>query len=80
MTIGVDSTPLGINPTQLLVSAHIVRGHPAGTSQDVEDTMAFSALHNIRPMTETMPLDRADEAYQKMLSGKARFRMVLTVG
>ncbi|MEU0395724.1 alcohol dehydrogenase [Streptomyces sp. NPDC006208] len=80
VTIGVDSTPLGINPTQLLVSAHIVRGHPAGTSQDVEDTMAFRALHNIRPMTETVPLDRADEAYQKMLAGKARFRMVLTFG
>lgn len=62
------------------MSGYIVRGHPAGTSQDVEDTMAFSALHGIRPTTETVPLDRADEAYQKMLAGKARFRMVLTVG
>jgi D-arabinose 1-dehydrogenase-like Zn-dependent alcohol dehydrogenase len=40
--------------------------------------MAFSILHDILPMTETVPLDRADEAYQKMLAGKARFRMVLT--
>ncbi|BAC68433.1 hypothetical protein SAVERM_723 [Streptomyces avermitilis MA-4680 = NBRC 14893] len=48
--------------------------------KDVEDTMAFSALHGIRPMTEIVPLDRADEAYQKMLAGKARFRMVLTAG
>ncbi|WP_351225686.1 alcohol dehydrogenase [Streptomyces sp. NPDC002133] len=80
VTIGVDSTALGINPTQLLVSGHVVRGHPAGTSQDVEDTMAFSALHNIRPMTETMPLDRVNEGFQKMLSGKARFRVVLTMG
>jgi alcohol dehydrogenase len=56
----------------------MVRGHPSGTAQDVQDTMAFSALHGIRPMTEIMPLDRADEAYRKMLSGAARFRMVLT--
>jgi alcohol dehydrogenase len=40
--------------------------------------MAFSALHGIRPTVETVPLDQADEAYQKMLSGTARFRMVLT--
>lgn len=40
--------------------------------------MAFSALHGIRPMTETVPLDQADQAYRKMLSGAARFRMVLT--
>ncbi|MEU9289979.1 alcohol dehydrogenase [Streptomyces sp. NPDC048275] len=80
VVIGADTAQLGINPAQLLMGAYIVRGHPAGTSQDVEDTLAFSALHGIRPMTETVPLDRADEAYQKMLAGKARFRMVLTVG
>ncbi|WP_217574252.1 alcohol dehydrogenase [Streptomyces sp. GbtcB7] len=80
VVIGADTAPLGVNPAQLLMGAYIVRGHPAGTSQDVEDTMAFSALHGIRPITETLPLDRADEAFQKMLVGKARFRMVLTVG
>ncbi|MGW2036054.1 alcohol dehydrogenase [Streptomyces sp. NPDC001811] len=78
VVIGADTAPLGINPTQLLMAGRVVRGHPSGTSQDVEDTMAFSALHGIRPMTENVPLDDADEAYQKMLSGKARFRMVLT--
>ena len=62
------------------MSGRVVRGHPSGTSQDVQDTMAFSALHGIRPMTETLPLDRAGEAYEKMLSGKARFRMVITTG
>lgn len=79
VVIGGDTAPMGINPAQLLMSARVVRGHPSGTAQDVEDTMAFSVLHGIRPMTEIMPLDRADEAYQKMLAGKARFRMVLTV-
>ncbi|MFJ9817525.1 alcohol dehydrogenase catalytic domain-containing protein [Streptomyces sp. NPDC101151] len=78
VVIGADTVPLGINPAQLLMSGRVVRGHPAGTSQDVEDTMAFSALHGIRPMTEHAPLEHAGEAYQKMLAGKARFRMVLT--
>ncbi|MGW0229349.1 alcohol dehydrogenase [Actinopolymorpha singaporensis] len=78
VAIGADPEPLGISTVQLLMSARVVRGHPSGTSQDVEDTMAFSVLHGIRPMTEKVPLDRAGEAYQKMLAGKARFRMVLT--
>lgn len=80
VVIGADTAPLGISPAQLLMTGRVVRGHPSGTSQDVEDTMAFSALHGIRPMTETVPLDDVDEAYRKMLSGGARFRMVLTPG
>jgi alcohol dehydrogenase len=80
VVIGADTAPLGVNRAQLRMGAYIVRGHPAGTSQDVEDTMAFSALHGIRPITEAVPLDRTDEAYQKMLAGKSRFRMVLTAG
>lgn len=78
VVIGAAPEPLEISPMQLLMSGRVVRGHPSGTSQDVEDTMAFSALHGIRPLTETVPLGQADEAYQKMLSGAARFRMVLT--
>ncbi|NUS53733.1 MAG: alcohol dehydrogenase catalytic domain-containing protein [Streptomycetaceae bacterium] len=78
VVIGADPQPLGVNPNQLLMSGRILRGHPSGTAQDVQDTMAFSALHGIRPMTETVPLDQADAAYRKMLSGAARFRMVLT--
>jgi alcohol dehydrogenase len=78
VVIGATPEPMGINPIQLLLQGKIVRGHPSGTAQDVQDTMAFSALHGIRPMTEILPLDQADEAYQKMLSGTARFRMVLT--
>ncbi|MFF8309863.1 alcohol dehydrogenase [Streptomyces lydicus] len=80
IVIGADTEPLGISPNQLLMQGKVVRGHPSGTAQDVQETIAFSALHGIRPMIETMPLDRADEAYRKMLSGAARFRMVLTTG
>ncbi|RJQ75672.1 alcohol dehydrogenase [Pseudonocardiaceae bacterium YIM PH 21723] len=78
MVIGADATPLGVSPAQLLSGAYVLRGHPSGTARDIEDTMNFAVLHNIRPMTETVPLDRVDEAYQRMLSGRARFRMVLT--
>ncbi|MFF8478587.1 alcohol dehydrogenase [Streptomyces sp. NPDC015414] len=80
VVIGADTEPLGISPVQLLMSGRVVRGHPSGTAKDVEDTMAFSALHGIRPMTEAVPLAQADEAYRKMLEGRARFRMVLTTG
>ncbi len=78
VVVGADAEPLGISPNQLLMKARVIRGHPSGTAQDVEDTMAFSALHGIRPTVEIAPLDQADEAYRKMLSGAARFRMVLT--
>ncbi|GGR76088.1 MULTISPECIES: alcohol dehydrogenase catalytic domain-containing protein [Streptomyces] len=78
--IGATPEPLGISPVQLIMSGRVVRGHPSGTARDIEDTMAFSALHGIRPMTETVPLERAGEAYDKMLAGAARFRMVLTTG
>ncbi|QHA08547.1 alcohol dehydrogenase catalytic domain-containing protein [Streptomyces broussonetiae] len=80
VVIGADSDPLDIVPFQLIMGARVVRGHPSGTAQDVMDTMEFSALHGIRPMTENVPLDDADAAFQKMLAGKARFRMVLTNG
>ena len=53
---------------------------PSGTSIESEDTLKFSVLTNVRPMIETMPLDRAPEAYDRMMSGAARFRMVLTTG
>lgn len=78
VVIGIDRTPLGISPSQLITEAKVVRGHPSGTSQDTQDTMAFSALHGIRPMTEVVPLEETDEAYRRMLSGAARFRMVLS--
>ncbi|RNL73270.1 alcohol dehydrogenase [Streptomyces sp. I6] len=78
VVIGADPKALGINPLQLLMSGRVVRGHPSGTAQDVQDTMEFSALHGIRPTVETLPLAAVGEGYQRMLSGGARFRIVLT--
>ena len=57
-----------------------VQGHASGTSQDSEDTLLFSALTGVRPTIETMPLAGAQAAYDKMMSGYARFRMLLTMG
>ena len=57
-----------------------VAGWPAGTSIDSQDTLSFSVLSGVRSMNEVFPLDRASEAYDLMMSGKARFRAVLTTG
>jgi len=56
-----------------------VRGWPSGTARDSEDTLNFCALTGIRPMVETVPLEQAATGYERMLNGKARFRMVLTM-
>ncbi|MFJ6635461.1 alcohol dehydrogenase catalytic domain-containing protein [Streptomyces sp. NPDC091376] len=78
VVVGVDIDPLAISPAQLILRGRVVRGHPSGTAQAVQDTMAFSALHGIRPTVEVVPLTQAGEAYQKMMAGAARFRMVIT--
>ena len=57
-----------------------IQGWASGTAKDSEDTMQFSALTGVRPMIERYPLEKAAEAYQQMIAGKARFRVVLTTG
>ncbi len=69
-----------ISPLALLAGRRAIRGWYSGTSIDGEDTLAFSALSGVRPMNETFPLDQAALAYDRMMSGKARFRVVLTIG
>jgi D-arabinose 1-dehydrogenase-like Zn-dependent alcohol dehydrogenase len=80
MVIGVSPEAIQVSPLLLIPSRRSIQGWPSGTSIDSEDTLKFSALANIRPMIETMPLERAPEAYERMMSGEARFRMVLTTG
>jgi len=80
IVVGVSSEPIQVAPLQLIGASRSIAGHPSGTSQDSEDTMRFSALSRVRPMIETMPLERATEAYERMITGKARFRMVLVTG
>jgi D-arabinose 1-dehydrogenase-like Zn-dependent alcohol dehydrogenase len=78
--VGASPDPIEVTPLQLIGGNKAVQGHASGTSTDSEDTLAFSARQSVRPMIETMPLERAEEAVQKMLAGQARFRMVLVTG
>ena len=68
-----------VNPFPLLLGRRTVSGWPSGTGMDSEDTLNFSALTGVKPMLETYPLEQAEEAYNRMMSGKARFRVVLQV-
>lgn len=79
VVIGASPEPLSISPLQLIAGSRKVAGWSSGTAQDSEDTMEFSALTGVRPMIEKYPLDKANEAYEQMLSGRARFRVVLTM-
>jgi D-arabinose 1-dehydrogenase-like Zn-dependent alcohol dehydrogenase len=79
MVIGAADS-LQVSPIMLLMGCRSVKGWYSGTSIDSEDTLAFSARTGVRPMNETFPLERANDAYERMMSGKARFRVVLTMG
>ena len=78
--LGAASEPLSINSVQLLLDRKAIQGWPSGTARDSEDTLKFSLLTGVRPMIEKFPLTRAAEAYERMISGKARFRAVLSMG
>lgn len=77
LVLGAAEEPMMLNTAAMLGHRLSVKGWPSGTCADSEDTMRFSLLAGIKPMIETMPLERAQEAYDRMLSGAARFRMVL---
>ena len=79
LVIGASQESLTVTPLQLIGQRRSVTGWPSGTAKDSEDTMQFSATTGIRPMIETFPLAKAAEAYERMISGKARFRVVLTM-
>jgi alcohol dehydrogenase len=79
LVLGAADDPLEVPAPSLIMPGAAVVGHPSGTSQDSEDTLRFSRLTGTRPMIETMPLEKAPEAYEKMMSNQARFRMVLTM-
>lgn len=77
LIVGAAPEALEISPLSLIMSRRSVVGWPSGTATDSQDTMHFSALTSVSPMIETFPLDKAPEAYDLMMSGKARFRVVL---
>jgi D-arabinose 1-dehydrogenase-like Zn-dependent alcohol dehydrogenase len=69
-----------VSPILLLMGCRSVKGWYSGTSIDSQDTLAFSVRTGVRSMNEIYPLERVSEAYDRMMSGKARFRVVLTIG
>jgi D-arabinose 1-dehydrogenase-like Zn-dependent alcohol dehydrogenase len=80
IVLGADFTPMPLNTAALIGSRTGIYGWPSGSSIDSEDTMNFSAMTGIRPMIETYPIEKAQEAYDRMMSNQARFRVVLTTG
>ena len=79
MVVGADVEPIEVTPVQLIFGSHTIQGWASGTATDSEDTLRFAELTGVRPMVETYPLERAAEAYARMLSGDAQFRVVLTM-
>jgi D-arabinose 1-dehydrogenase-like Zn-dependent alcohol dehydrogenase len=79
LIVGASMDPLPVPLAALIGGDKMIEGHASGTSIDSEDTLRFSVLADVRPMTETVPLEEANAAYDKMMSGDARFRMVLQV-
>jgi D-arabinose 1-dehydrogenase-like Zn-dependent alcohol dehydrogenase len=80
VVLGAAHESIEVSPLLLISGRRRIQGWPSGTSADSEDTLAFSARNGVRPMNEVFPLERAAEAYDRMMSGQARFRVVLTTG
>jgi D-arabinose 1-dehydrogenase-like Zn-dependent alcohol dehydrogenase len=79
MVVGADFEPIEVTPPQLIFGSRTIQGWASGTPLDSEDTLRFAELTGVRPMIETYSLERAAEAYARMLSGDAQFRVVLTM-
>ncbi len=80
MIIGASGDPIQVQAFDVIPANRTVQGHASGAAIDSEDTLNFSVLAGVRPRIEVMPLERAAEAYERMMSARARFRMVLTTG
>jgi len=79
LVIGAAFDPIEVTPIQLISGVKTIQGWASGTPADSEDTVRFAELTGVRPMIETYPLEKAAEAYARMMSGKAQFRVVLTM-
>ncbi len=79
VVVSVPHDPIPVSATNLVFGGRNMQGSLTGKTIDAEDALAFSRLMNVRAMVETMPLAKAPEAYQQMMDGKARFRIVLTM-
>jgi D-arabinose 1-dehydrogenase-like Zn-dependent alcohol dehydrogenase len=79
LLVGVDSDPIEVTPVQLIRGSKAMQGWAGVTPANTDDALAFSELRGVRAMIETYPLEKAAEAYARMMSGNAEFRVVLTM-
>jgi D-arabinose 1-dehydrogenase-like Zn-dependent alcohol dehydrogenase len=79
VVVGASMEAIEATPIQLIVGNRSIHGWAGGIAPDIEDTLGFSAMAGVRPMIETFPLTDAVKGYERMVSGKARFRVVLTM-
>jgi propanol-preferring alcohol dehydrogenase len=77
--VGVSGDAIPVNGVPLIFGGRSVVGSLTGRAIETQDTLDFSVLTDVRPMIETLPLAKAEEAYKRMMDGKARFRVVLTM-
>jgi len=77
VVVGISPDPIAVTPLQLITGERAIQGSAVGTPTDSEETMNFAELTGVRTMIETYPLEKAAEAYNRMMSGKAEFRVVL---
>jgi len=79
VVLGAGADPIQVSPNHLLIGSKAIQGWASGIPTDSEDTLRFAELTGVRPMIEKFPLDKVNEAYARMMSGKAQFRVVLTM-
>ena len=79
IVVGADAATFATSPVQLIPGRRSIRGWPSGHAKDSEDTLNFSSLSGVRPTIEEFPLERAAEAYARMMANEARFRVVLKI-
>ena len=79
IVVGATFDPIEVTPIQLITGSRTLQGWSTGTPADAEDTLRFAELTGVRPMIETYPLEKAAEAFARMMSGNAQFRVVLTM-
>ena len=79
MIVAASGDPIEVTPLQLIIGRKSILGWPSGHAKDSEETLNFSALSGALPMIETFPLERVSEAYERMITNKVRFRVVLTM-
>ena len=79
LVIGATGDPIESTPLQLILGNKRIQGWAAGIATDSEDTLRFAEYTGVRPMIEKFPFDKVNEGYNRMMSGKAQFRVVLTM-